>query len=378
MNSSNALLTHEQLGRLTRELRATSVLSVYIDGAVRDPARRLAWRQTLRNALDEVSTWVESQPKANREAFDHCRRSLAAALDEIPSAVGSPGWVGFFTAEGAHSHGQVPTPMPTLVKWQVGPWVAPFVRALKQTYPVIVVVVDTRSAALYRYHRGELTALEQVHSHRHGGHADHMGDAPREHFHGGTRGETATDAAEHARLSARDHMLRGVVHRLQELLNGDSAAVIGGAPDSAHALHRALPASLASRVLVSVDLPMGSSMAEITRAAERDAKILRDSRDAAVVEHVLNLAASHGRGVTGAKETLTVMSTGEGRQLLITPRFLSEHPDAAEAAVEFALDHATDIEVLSGDAAAVLDAKAGGIAASLRFATGVAAAVDGA
>ncbi|HEX7546674.1 MAG TPA: hypothetical protein VF368_08095 [Gemmatimonadaceae bacterium] len=370
MNGPNALLTHDQLSRLTRELRATPVLSVYIDGAAPDPARRLAWRQTLRNALDDARSWAESQPKASREAFDRCRQSLTAALDEIPSAIGSPGWVGFFTAEGMHLHGPVPTPMPTLVKWQVGPWVAPFVRALKQIRPVIVVVVDTRSAALYRYHRGELTDLEQLHSHRHGGHADHMGDAPREHFHGGTRGETATDAAEHARLAARDHMLREITHRFQELLNDDGVAVIGGAPDTAHALHRAIPAALAPRVLVSVDLPMGSSRAEIARAAERDAKILRDSRDAAAVERVLSLAGSHGRGVTGAKETLAVMSTGEGRQLLITPRFLAEHPDEAEAAVEFALDHAADIEVLSGDAAARLDASVGGIGASLRFALG--------
>jgi stalled ribosome rescue protein Dom34 len=117
---------------------------------------------------------------------------------------------------------------------------------------------------------------------------------------------------------------------------------------------------------------MGSSSAEIARAAERDAKILRDSRDSAEVEQLLNLAASHGRGVTGAKETLAVMSTGEGRQLLITPKFLAEHPDEAEAAVEFALDHAADIEVLAGDAAARLDAQAGGIASSLRFGSGLA------
>jgi hypothetical protein len=378
MKNASALLTHEQLSRLTRELRTTPVLSVYIDGAATDPARRQAWRQALRNALDDARAWAESQPKASREAFDLCRQSLMTTLDAIPSAIGSAGWVGFVTAEGAQLHGPVPTPMPTLVKWQVGPWIAPFVRALKQMRPVIVVVVDTRSAALYRYHRGDLTALEQLHSHRHGGHADHMGDAPREHFHGGTRGETATDAAEHARLSARDHMLREVTHRLQDLLTDDAVAVIGGAPDTAHALHRAIPAALASRVLVSADLPMGSSSAEIARAAERDAKVLRDSRDSAAVEQVLNLAASHGRGVTGARETLAVMSTGEGRQLLITPRFLAEHADEAEAAVEFALDHAADIEVLAGDAAARLDAKAGGIAASLRFATGVAAAVDGA
>ena len=372
MKNANALLTHEQLSRLTREFRATPVLSVYIDGAAPDPARRLAWRQVLRNELDDARAWAEAQPKASREAFDRCRLSLMATLDAIPSAIGSPGWVGFFTADGANLHGALPTPMPTLVKWQVGPWVAPFVRALKQTRPVIVVVVDTRSAALYRYHRGELTALEQLHSHRHGGHADHMGDAPREHFHGGTRGETATDAAEHARLAARDRMLREVTHRLRDLLNGDGVAVIGGAPDTARALHRAIPAALAPRVLVSIDLPMGSSNAEIARAAERDAKILRDARDAAAVEQVLNLAASNGRGVTGAKQTLAVMSTGEGRQLLITPRFLAEHADEAEAAVEFALDHAADIEVLAGDAAARLDAQAGGIASSLRFGSGLA------
>ncbi len=120
---------------------------------------------------------------------------------------------------------------------------------------------------------------------------------------------------------------------------------------------------------------MGSSKAEIARAAERDAKILRDSRDAAAVEQVLNLAASNGRGVTGAKQTLAVMSSGEGRQLLVTPRFLAEHPDEAEAAIEFALDHAADIEVLAGDAAARLDAQAGGIASSLRFGRGL--ALDG-
>jgi hypothetical protein len=372
MKGANALLTHDQLSRLTREFRAVPMLSVYIDGAASDPARRLAWRQALRNALDDARAWAESQPTASREAFDSCRKTLMAILDEIPSAIGSPGWVGFFSSDGAQLHGRVPTPMPTLVKWQVGPWIAPFVRALKQTRPVVVVVVDSRSAALYRYHRGELTDLDVLHSHRHGGHADHMGDAPREHFHGGTRGETATDAAEHARLAARDRMLRDVAHVLLDVMKGDGVAVIGGAPDTAHALYRAIPPAMSSRVLVSVDLPMGSSRAEIARAAERDAKIIRDARDTAAVEQVLNLAASHGRGVTGAKDALAVMSSGEGRQLLVTPRFLAEHPDEAEAAVEFALDHAADIEVLAGDAAARLDAQAGGIASSLRFGRGLA------
>ena len=361
------LLSYEQLTGLTRDLRTTPVLSVYIDGAAPDPARRAAWRQALRNALDDARGTAESQPKASREAFERCAQFLNAALDEIPSAIGAPGWVGFVTAEGMRLRGPVATPMPTLAKWQVGAWVSPYVRALKQTHPVVVVMVDSRSAVLYRYYGGELKRLEKLHSHRHGGHADHMGDAPREHFHGGTRGETATDAAEHQRLSARDHMLREVTRDLQELLKVDGAVVIGGTPDSARTLQRAIPAALASRVLVSVDLPLGSSEAEIAAAAERDARILRNARDSATVEQVLNLAASHGRGVAGAKQALAVMSTGEGQQLLITPRFLSEHPGEAEAAVEFALDHDADIEVLSGDAADVLDAKASGIAALLRF-----------
>jgi hypothetical protein len=257
--------------------------------------------------------------------------------------------------------------MPTLARWQVGAWVSPYVRALKQTHPVIVAVVDARSAMLYRYHGGTLERIDKLHSHRHGGHADHMGDAPRPNFHSGTRGETATDASEHARLAAREHMLREVSQELQDLLKGDGVVVIGGAPDTAHALQRAIPAALAPRVLVSVDLPMASSEAEIMVAAERDARIIRNARDSAMVEQVLNLAASHGRGVTGAKQALAVMSTGEGQELLLTPRFMSERAGEAEAAVEFALDHDAEVEVLSGEAAAILDAKAGGIGALLRY-----------
>lgn len=370
MKTTNALLTQDQLGRLAREFRATPVLSVYIDGAAPDPARRLAWRQELRNALDDARASAVSNPRASAESFDHCRQLLLSALDVIPSAIGSPGWIGFITDEGIRLHGPIPAPMPTLVKWQLGAWVAPVVRAIKQQRPVFVVVVDTRSAALYRYQGGELAVLDRWHPVRLGGHADHMGDAPREHFHGGTRGETATDASEHARLAARDHMLRDVTNRLSDLMKDDSVSVIGGAPDTAHAFHRAIPAALASRVLVSDALPSGSSEAEIARAVGRDASILRDACDTATVEEVLSVAASHGRGVAGAKQTLAVMATGGGRLLLITPTFLSEHPDEAEAAVEFALDHSAQIEVLSGTSAALLDARAGGIAASLRYRTG--------
>ena len=157
-------------------------------------------------------------------------------------------------------------------------------------------------------------------------------------------------------------------------MKDDAVTVIGGAPDTAHALQRAIPAALASRVLVSAALPSGSSEAEIARAAGRDASILRDARDAATVEEVLGVAASHGRGVAGAKQTLAVMATGVGKLLLITPTFLSEHPDEAEAAVEFALDHSAEIEVVSGASAALLDARAGGIAASLRYRLGSGAA----
>jgi hypothetical protein len=361
------LLSYQQLVKLSRELRATPVLSVYIDGAATDPARRLSWRQELRHGIDEARAAASAHSKAVRDAFDICEQFLHATLDDVPSAIGAPGWVGFLTTTGLKLHGPVPVPMPSLVKWQVGAWVSPYVRALKQTHPVIVAVVDARSAVLYRYLGGDLDRIDKLHSHRHGGHADHMGDAPRVSCHGGTRGETATDASEHARLAARDHMLRDASARIQELVRDDGVVVIGGAPDTAHALQRAIPAALAPRVLVSVDLPMGSSEAEIMAAAERDARILRNARDTATVEQVLSLSASHGRGVAGAKRSLEVLSSGEGQQLLLTLKYLAEHPGEAEAAVEFALDHDADVELVSGEAAAVLDLKAGGIGALLRY-----------
>ena len=44
------LLSYEQLIRLTRELRTTPVLSVYIDGAAPDPAARADRKSTRLNS----------------------------------------------------------------------------------------------------------------------------------------------------------------------------------------------------------------------------------------------------------------------------------------------------------------------------------------
>jgi len=86
-----------------------------------------------------------------------------------------------------------------------------------------------------------------------------------------------------------------------------------------------------------------------------------------VVDGRLGRRRGGGRGVAGARRALDVLSSGEGQQLLLTLKYLAEHPGEAEAAVEFALDHDADVELVSGEAAALLDLKAGGIGALLRY-----------
>ena len=267
MKTTNALLTQDQLGRLAREFRATPVLSVYIDGAAPDPARRLAWRQELRNALDDARASAVSNPRASAESFDHCRQLLLSALDVIPSAIGSPGWIGFITDEGIRLHGPIPAPMPTLVKWQLGAWVAP-VRPRDQ------------AAASGLRGRGR---------HAFGGAVPVPGRRARGRWIGGIRSVSAGTqtiwATRRASISTAGHAARRrrtprstrasrrattccvmSAHRLSDLMKDDAVSVIGGAPDTAHAFHRAIPAALASRVLVSDALPSGSSEAEIARA----------------------------------------------------------------------------------------------------------------
>jgi hypothetical protein len=149
------MLSQLQLVTLYRSLREKRVLSVYIDGSATDPAVPRPWRVPLDDALKDLRKWLADSSHVERATFDGCVGVLEQQLAEFDASVGAPGWVAFINSgdESCVAH-QLPVAVPTLAVWSTGPCLAPYMRALKETRPVIVAVADARKAEMYRYTLG--------------------------------------------------------------------------------------------------------------------------------------------------------------------------------------------------------------------------------
>ena len=222
------MFTHAQLVTLYRSLRETRVLSVYIDGSATDPAAPRPWRVPLDHALKDLRVWLADSSHDERETFERCVGVLEQELAGFTASVGAPGWVAFISADESCVAHQLPVPVPTLAVWSTGPCLAPYMRVLKETRPVIFTMADARKAEVYRYWLGKLTHVETVRAHHVVESPSHMGASPRQGFHTGTRGETGHDAAQRALLEGRDRMLAEAAHRIAELAGEDAWILLGG------------------------------------------------------------------------------------------------------------------------------------------------------
>lgn len=361
------MLTYAELVELERSLRGERVLSVYVDGSAPDPAAKHAWRRVLDDAVRGIGRGLAGAPHDEREAFRRAASLLEAELAATSGALGAPGWAAFITAEGVRTAGPLPTHIPSLVRWERGARVAPYVRALEQQRPVVVAVVDTREARLYRYREGALEALDTLRAHAAVGPFDHMGDVPREHFHTGTRGSTGTDAAERELRVGTERMLAELAGRLTVLGGDDAWIVLGGTPQAAKAALATLPGAAAARATVLPSLGVWASEAEIRRLAAEGATVLREAREGAMLADLLERKGARGNGAVGASAVLHALDAGAVQELLLSTQFLERHAADAELAVRAALGQRSSVEVAGGAAAERLDREAGGIVARLRF-----------
>ena len=94
------MLSYQELASLARELGDEPVLSVYLDAAFDDPARRTAWRVQVDNSIKAIRRELEAASHQERMGFDHCVQLLDHELAAFSGGVGAPGWVAFITAHG--------------------------------------------------------------------------------------------------------------------------------------------------------------------------------------------------------------------------------------------------------------------------------------
>jgi hypothetical protein len=359
-------MTYSQLARLEHSLRDKRVLSVYLQGGSEDPATRLAWRTDLDRSLRDLRRWLTGSPHGERTAFERCLGLLEGALAPLANGLSSPGYVAFVTDGVVHDAEPLLAPAPTIAIWSTGLCVAPYIRALKETHPVIVALVDARSARVYRYQMGELTLLASIHAHATIDAPAHMGDVARHGFHPGVRGETAHDAAQRAHEAGTARMLRETEALIARHGTLDTSFIVGGSPRVASRLRQTIIRSAPERVLHLDSLDIDVSEAEIIAAARSGASLLRDAVDR---RHISAIVAAHGEqdaASLGPASTRQSLEQHAVRDLYITSRFLQDNMAEAEELVRAALDQGATVEHVSREAAERLDAH-GGLAARLRY-----------
>lgn len=361
------MLTRAKLVELYRELRDRRVLSIYLDGTGDDPAERKVWRKELEHLVGDARSGIEEAGGEDLEEFEGALRRLRKELDQFDAFLPGRGWVGFATADRAWYAASVPVPMPNLVRWEAGLRVAPFVRALKQARPVIVVLLDSRRARIFTYRNGEVEEHTDLRADTFLGDLTDVTMPKRAATSSGMRGKTGTDAAQKFLEVGSERMRARLVEVLAEKLGDQGFLVIGGTPEAVSALAQQVPRGLADRVAERPSLYLDMSAAEVRDAAEEAASELSRSLQRELLTEVMDLARSDGKGCLGREATRKALLEGRVDTLLVARSFREEDPDFVDHCVGSAFEQQAAVEELSADEAQRLRSEGEGIGARLRY-----------
>lgn len=361
------MIAYSQVVELAHSVRGMRVLSVYLPGGPPDPAERPAWRLALDDTLHALRHAHAGDSHTDKQSLDQAIAHVERALAAVGPVVRTPGWVAFATPGGIRLAEPLPVPTPLSVSWDLGARLAPLLEPLKEQRPAIVALVESRMARLFRYAEGAVTYLETVRAVTHVEPPEHMGAAPRQHFHTGTRGRTGTDQVQRERLAGRTRMMHGLADRMTELAGSDGWMLFGGAPTAARAAHAALSTHLASRARLMQNLHLRATMHEIAHAAAEGASRLRRDEDLATVRRVLEGLHATGHGVTDHGEVSAALAEHRLDQLLMSRSYMDQHEAEVERLTREAIQQGILVESVAGPGGEFLDQKASGIAGRLRY-----------
>lgn len=362
------MLTPLELQELRRDLADTRVLSVYLDTRITDPAMRDTWRASLQNSIRTARGRITDD--ADRALFDRAAEHLREPEHPPGGAWGAPGWVAFVTPDGVRYVSDLPVRPATVADWRDGPVIAPYLRVMKQHRPVIVAMVESRAARLYRYSWGRLEMVEELSApaEESPGAERITAPAPRGGSQPAARGAVGTDAVQRHRQAAFQRLASTLADRIAQLARDDGWILIGGSTEWARQAGEALPRRLEKRTLVSTALPHDATDGDIKDAAKEAATELRGAQGRVLVDELMERSGAHARGASGTDAVRRALDARAVDLLLVTPDFIGAHEAEAEELVRTAMGQGADVEIPSGDAAARLDHAASGVAARLRFA----------
>jgi hypothetical protein len=360
------MLDHVKLMELYRELRDRKVLSVYLDADQHDPAERNKWRRRLEHDVARLGRELNGNV-AEREDLERAWTRLKGALEAYESFLPDRGWVGFATPDRLWYAENVPVPMPDGVYWEDGLRAAPYVRGLKQARPVVVVVVDSRRARIFRYRSGEVAELHDIRADTFMGDINDVGMSKRPGSHTGVRGETSTDTAQRVLDNVFERMLKYVLEVVNGLVDPHCFVVIGGTNESSARLYAELPKSLLPRAVQSPPLYLEVGGTELKDIVEQAASQLTKRTQEELLDQVVENAGAGGRACVGREETLKALDEMRVDTLLLSRRLIRAEPELADLCVGRALAQDAAVEELGEQGGERLDRAGGGIGARLRY-----------
>lgn len=359
------MLKRGELVELYRSLEDTRILSAYVDTDQKDPAARGAWKTALETEVGRIRKELDGD---DLQEFEGAWERLRGALrNEEEGFFHGRGLVAFVTPDEVEHMERLPISTKTLVRWERGIRVAPYVRALKQNRPIEIALADRERVRLLTYREGSLTEHPDEEADTQIGDLSDVGQTKRGSASSGRRGETSTDQAQRILDNEAQRMLKSVAATLEERAGDDGVVIIGGTPEAVGRLKELLPDRLAPRVADDTSLHRQMSLPEIRDAVRKLASGLTSSEQAGLVDEVVDAARSGGKGSLGRDETEQALREMRVDTLLLSRTFLWEHPDFADRCVGTAFAQSADVLELGGEAGERLDAEGDGIGARLRF-----------
>jgi hypothetical protein len=361
------MLNREELVALFKELRHEHVLSVYLDGNVHDFSERNTWRRRLENEGANLRKGLESTNSNELSDFKAAWKHIVAALEGFDGFLPEKGWAGFATANRLVHAGPVHVRLPDHVRWKEGMSAAPYVPALEQQRVVVTVLLDARRARVLEFRDGSVSETESFRADTFFGDMTDENASKRATTHTGVRGETSTDAAQKSLHASAAKLTKEIVDQLRTRVGKNGFIVLGGPDEAVAGLLKQLPRDLAARCTESSSMTFYMSDAEITRELEAAASELSARAQSAVLAEVENEAARGGRGALGRLAVEEALRDRRVDTLFVSHGFVTSSTDVADSFVGAAFEEGGNVEELSGDGAARLDALGEGVAARLRY-----------
>ncbi len=361
------MLTRDQLADLYRELQQEKVLTVYLDGVGKDPARRRVWRRRLAQELEKEEHRLTFEDPEDKEAFEAARERVLKEVDGFQSFLPGKGFVTFATADGIRYLENLPVQVPNLVRWDTGPRVSPYIRGLKQLRPMVAALVDARRGRVFVYKEGEVKEVLDLRSDTFMGDLSDVASRKHSSTHTGSRGQTATDAAQRYLEAGTEKLLKEVKELVCELAGDDSSVLLGGDQEALAILSPMMPQSMERRILENSSLRLEMSLPEVKAAAGEAASTLAKRRQEALLNQIMEQAYARKNGSLGGKDTVRALDAGAVDILILSRPFVEVNPDYADSCVTKAFEQGAEVRVFGGAPSDRLDEVGGGIGARLRF-----------